>query len=138
MATYPIQTQIMDSNLSQYLVFYGFAKLTKKVVRKRSIVIQYANTKNYNERQRKYIEQKMHIVHTRYQTQEEVEDAQFSDRSWTKYEYFVDSSKWQGDLDAILKNNYDAEENHVCQEERQEIKEKLKSKFNAFYIQYKT
>jgi hypothetical protein len=128
----------MDSNLSQYLVFYGFANLTKKVVRKRSIVIQYANTKNYNERQRRYIEQKMHIVHTRYQTQEEVEDAQFSDRSWTKYEYFVDSSKWQGDLDAILKNNYDAEENHVCQEERQEIKEKLKSKFNAFYIQYKT
>ncbi len=40
-------------NLSSYLVFYGFAKLTKKIVRKKSLVVQFANFPegNFNERQ---------------------------------------------------------------------------------------
>lgn len=120
--------------LSRYLVFYGFAKLTKKAVRKRSIIIQYANTTNYNDRQKRYIEQKMNIVHQRYQTINECEDAQYSNRSWTKYEYFIDDKKWKGNLEAILENNFVAEENHVSLEERELIKQKLTKGFKTFYL----
>lgn len=124
---------IDKKELSKYLVFYGFARLTKKAVRKRSIVIQYANTTNYNERQKRYIEQKMNIVHQRYQTMEEAGDAEFSNRSWTKYEYFVDDKEWNGDLEAVLNRNFMMEENNLSIEERTEIKEKLTKGFKRFY-----
>ena len=129
---------MIDSNLSKYLVFYGFAKLTKKAVRKRSVVIQYANTENYNDRQKRYIEQKMHIVYQRYQTMYEATDAPFSDRCWTKYEYFIDSKRWGGNLDNVLDNNFVVEENHVSTEERYKIRETLRKEFDKHYQQYKT
>lgn len=128
----------MESKLSSYVVYYGFARLTKKAVRKRSIVIQYANTKlYYTERQRKYILQKMHIVYERFQTEEEATDAPFSDRSWAKWEYFPDTKQWNGNLDDILNNNFIAEENHVSIEERNKIREALRNGFNKHYEQYK-
>lgn len=118
----------------KYLVFYGFAKLTKKAVKRRSVIIQYANTSNYNDRQKKYIEQKMHIVHQRYQTKAEIEDASFSDRSWTKYEYFTDDKKkWKCNIDLILKHNFDVESNHVSLKERTIIRDKLRKEYFKFY-----
>lgn len=131
---------IMDINSSpsKYLVFYGFARLTKKAVKKRSVVIQYANTENYNDRQKRYIEQKMHIVYQRYQTMHEATDAPFSNRSWTKYEYFIDSKRWGGNLDYVLDNNFLLEENHVPTEEREKIRETLRKEFDKHYQQYKT
>lgn len=114
-------------------MFYGFAKLTKKAVRKRSVVIQYANTHNYNDRQKKYIEQKMHIVHQRFQTKAESENRTNSNRSWTKWEYFVDDKRWNGNLEAVLHDNFVAEANIVSLKERTEIKEKLDKAYYEFY-----
>jgi hypothetical protein len=119
--------------LSKHLVFYGFAKLTKKAIRKRSIIIQYANTSNYNDRQKRYIEQKMHIVYQRYQTKEEAEESKNSNRSWTKWEYFVDDKRWKGNIEAILHDNFVAEVNNVSLKERTEIKEKLEKGYYDFY-----
>jgi hypothetical protein len=116
-------------------VFYGFARLTKKAVRKRSIVIQYANTTNYNDRQRRYIEQKMHIVHQRYQIEGEALDCPTATRSWEKWEYFVDDKRWNGNVDLVLEDNFLAEENNVSLEERTLIKDKLKVGYNRYYIQ---
>lgn len=124
-----------DRKLSNYLVFYGFARLTKKAVKKKSVIIQYANSTNYNERQKRYITQKMNIVYQRFQTVEEAEDAQYSNRAWTKYEYFVDDKKWKGDLEAILKHNFLMEENNVSLEERTLIMEKLKKEYNFNYME---
>lgn len=120
--------------LSKYLVFYGFAKLTKKAIRKRSLIIQYANTTNYNDRQKRYIEQKMHIIHQRYQTEEEATDAPFKNRSWTKWEYFIDDKRWNGNIDLVAIDNSLCEVNHVSEEERNLIAEKIKKGFKWFYI----
>lgn len=127
----------MDSNrkLSQYIVFYGFARLTKKARRKKSVIVQYANSDIYNDRQERYIKQQMNIIYKRFQTVEESQDAQFSNRSWTKFEYFIDDKKWKGDLEAILKNNFIAEENHVSLEERTAIMEKLKKQYYFNYME---
>lgn len=122
-------------NLSNYLVFYGFAKLTKKIVRKKSLVVQFANFPDghFNERQQKYIKQKMHIVHQRYQTIEEAEDAKKSNRSWTKWECFVEDKKWKNNIDLVLQNNFYADEKNVTLEERELIKEKLRKQYFAVY-----
>lgn len=125
-----------DRKLSQYLVFYGFARLTKKARRKKALIVQYANTTNYNERQKRYIQQQMNIVYQRFQTIEEAADAEYSNRSWTKYEYFVDDKKWKGDLEAILKHNFLMEENNVSLEERTLIMEKLKEKYKWNYMEF--
>jgi hypothetical protein len=119
--------------MKKYLVFYGFAKLTKKAIKKRSVVIQYANTWNYNDKQKRYIEQKMHIVHQRFQTKDEVTDAPFSNRSWTKWEYFPDDKRWKGNIDLVLENNFVAESNHVSLKERNEIRTKLEKEYYSFY-----
>lgn len=116
------------------IVYYGFAKLTKKVVRKRSIVIQYANSYCWNnEREQRYIHQKMHVVYERYQTQEEKTDSAFSNRSWTKWEYFVDDKRWDSNLDAALHDNLLAEENHVPPKIRKEIRDILEREYYLFY-----
>lgn len=126
--------QTTDSkDLTKYKVFYGFARLTKKAVRKKSIVIQYANTANYNERQQRYIQQKMHIVHERFQTKEEASNSALYNRCWTKWEYFVDDKLWRGDVDSILDHNFLAEVNHVSLEERLLIQEKLKKEYRRYY-----
>lgn len=128
----------MESNreLSKFLVFYGFARLTKKARRKKSIIIQYANTTNYNDRQERYIKQQMTIVYQRFQTIEEAADAEYSNRSWTKYEYFVDDKKWKGNLEAILQHNFVMEQNNVSLEERTLIMEKLREKYKWNYMEF--
>jgi hypothetical protein len=127
----------INSPLSNLIVYYGFARLTKKAVRKRSIAIYYSNTKLYNnERQQKFIKQKIHIVYERFQTEEEATDAPFSNRSWTKWEYFVDDKRWRGNLNAILDDNFTAEENHITVEEREKIRNTLLKNFEPFYKQY--
>lgn len=117
----------------KYLVFYGFAKLTKKAVRKRSIVVQYANTTNYNDRQQRYIEQKMHIVYQRFQTKRECNGVDQYNRSWTKWEYFIDDKRWNGNLEAVLHDNFVIEANNVSIKERKEIQEKLEREYYRFY-----
>ncbi len=121
--------------LTKYLVFYGFARLTKKAIKKRSIVIQYANTTNYNDRQKRYIEQKMHIVHQRYQTGGEALDCPTAIRSWTKWEYFVDSKPWLGNIDSVLIDNFNTESDNVSLEERTLIMEKLRKGYQRYYTQ---
>lgn len=124
-----------SKKIGKYLVFYGFAKLTKKIVRKKSIIIQYANIPElqFNERQERYINQKMHIVYQRYQTEEEIQDVAKSNRSWTKWEYFVNEKKWKNSIDLILQDNFYAEENHVSLKERELIKKKLENEYYRFY-----
>jgi len=121
--------------LSKYLVFYGFAKLTKKIVRKKSLVIQFANFPegHFNERQQKYIKQKMHIVYQRYQTIEEAEDSKKSNRSWTKWEYFVEDKKWKYNIDLVLQDNFYADEKNVTLEERELIKKRLRTQYFIVY-----
>lgn len=119
----------------KYLVFYGFAKLTKKIVKKKSIVIQFANFPfiQFNDRQQKFINQKMHVVYQRYQTIDEIMDSKKSNRMWTKWEYLVDDKKWKNSIDLILQENFYADKNHVSLIERELIQNKLDLEYYKFY-----
>lgn len=121
----------LKAEKKQFRVFYGFAKLTKKIVRKKELAVYYENgSLNSND---KYVQQKIHIVYVRNQTLEEMTDFDIGNRSFTKYGYFIDDKRWNGDIEKILEDNYTAEENHVSVKERNMIREKLRNEYYSFY-----
>lgn len=115
----------------KFRVFYGFAKLTKKIVRKKELAIYYENCSAYSND--KFIKQKIHIVHERIQTLQEMTDFDIWNRSFTKYGYFIDDKRWNGNIEMILEDNFIAEENHVSKNERAVVREKLRKEYFSFY-----
>jgi hypothetical protein len=118
--------------MSKLRVWYGFAKLTKKAVRKHELAIYFEN--EYSHKNESWIEQKIHVVHVRNQTELESGDKVNSNRTFTKYGYFIDQKPFYGDIELVLDQNFKADSNHVSEEERSEIREKLRS---AYYSVYK-
>ncbi|PZU20141.1 MAG: hypothetical protein DI589_18795 [Shinella sp.] len=114
-----------------FRVFYGYAKLTKKIVRKKELAIYYENCSAFSND--KYIRQKIHIVYQRKQTLLEMTDFDIGNRSFTKYGYFIDEKPWNGDIERILENNFIAEVNHVSKKERNKIREMLRKEYFSFY-----
>lgn len=115
----------------KYRVFYGYAKLTKKIVRKKELAIYYENSASSNNF--KFVTQKIHIVYERVQTTAEMTDSDIGNRTFTKYGYFIDEKPWQGNIERILEQNFDAEKNHVSKKEREIIREKLRKEYFSFY-----
>lgn len=118
---------------SPMLVFYGFAKLTPKLVRKRSIRIYYENEKVWNEKKNRFINRCMKIVHVRPQTESEMESAKYAKKQWTGFEIFIDEKPYFGNLDRALEYNFVADKNHVLEHERDIIRQKLKKEYYEFY-----
>lgn len=126
-----IKIDYLKEKDKKFRVFYGFAKLTKKIVRKKELAIYYENCSvNSND---KFIKQKIHIVHERIQTLQEMTDFDIGNRSFTKYGYFIDDKRWNGNIERILEDNFIAEENHVSANERTIIREKLRKEYYSFY-----
>lgn len=115
----------------KFKVYYGFSKLTKKIVRKRELAIYYENATSFSNL--KFIQQKIHIVHERIQTMDEMTDFDIGNRSFTKYGYFIDEKPWCCDIEKILEENFVAEENHVTKKERLDIRDKLRKEYYSFY-----
>ncbi len=123
--------EFLKGKNKKFRVFYGFAKLTKKIVRKRELAVYFENGScNSND---KYINQKIHIVHQRIQTIEEMTDFDIGNRSFTKYGYFIDDKIWKGDIERILEDNFNADSIHVSFDERTDIREKLRNEYYSFY-----
>lgn len=115
----------------RFKAYYGFAKLTKKIVLKKELAVYYENTMSFSNA--KFVEQKIHIVHERWQTWDEMTDFDIGNRSFTKYGYFIDDKPWNSDIERILEDNFTAEENHVSKKERLEIRNKLRKEYYSFY-----
>ena len=115
-------------------VWYGYSKLTKKMVRKKELAIYYENTSNGNSLKREeWINKRMHVIHKRNQTLEEMEGSEHQSREFTKYGYFIEDRKFNGDIDKVLFVNSEADKNHVSVEERNIIKNKLKEAYYQCY-----
>jgi hypothetical protein len=114
-------------------VFYGFAKLTSKVVRKAELAVFFENDNHNARRNEEYIRKILHVVYIRNQTPGEAADAKGSNRMFTKYSYFIDEKPWRGDIDRALRKNFLADENNVSLQEREEIREKLRAEYFKVY-----
>jgi hypothetical protein len=113
-------------------VWYGLRKLTKKAVRKPSIIVVFENS--FSVKNHEKIIQKMNVLHTRYQTKEEDESGRGGNRMFTSFEmFFLDDKKFKKSPLKAIEFNYECDSNHVSKIEREEIKTKLLKEIYHFY-----
>ena len=115
-------------------VYYGFSKLTPKVMRKPELAIYFENSSHNPSKNEEWIRKHMNLVFTREQTSDEKLDAQNSNRMFTKYSYFINEKPFYGDIEAVLQENFKADENNVSTETRTLIMEKLRKEYNRLKL----
>lgn len=114
-------------------VFYGYSRLTPKTIKKAELAIYFENADNNPTKNEAFINRRITVVHTRYQTKEELTDAAHSNRMFTKYSYFIDDKPFFSDIDKVLACNFEADKNHVKLAEREEIKKRLREEYYRFF-----
>ena len=113
-------------------VWYGLRKLTEKAVKKPSIIVIYENA--YMTKNEVSVNQKIKVLHTRFQTEAEMIDVENCNRVFTVYEMqFLNEKSYKKSPQFAIECNFKADENHVSIEERTEIKEKLLREIYKFY-----
>lgn len=113
-------------------VWYGLRKLTPTAVRKPSIVVAFEN--EYTPRNEPTVNRLMKVLHTRWQTAEELQDCGLHSRTLSVYEiYFLHDKKFNGDIEKAIEFNSLADNKHVSEEERNEIANKIRSEIYDYY-----
>ena len=80
------------------------------------------------------VNQKMKVLHTRFQTESEMIDVENCNRVFTVYEMqFLDNRVYKKSPLFAIEQNFKADENHVSLEERITIKDKLLKEVYQFY-----
>ena len=114
-------------------VFYGYSKLTAKAILKRELAIYFENSDCNPIKNEEWVKRRMTIIHTRRQTKEEEKDFDLYTKTFAKYSFFIDDKPYYGDIEKVLKVNYEADKNHVSEEERLIIKDKLREGYYKSY-----
>lgn len=117
-------------------VFYGWVKLGK-VRKKEGISIIFENDRQNEIRTFQFVNKMQETVYTRFQTEEEMLDAEGKNRMYTEYSVLMEDKGVQGSLKTALEINSIADKNHVSKRERNTISEKLKAAYLANHRGYK-
>lgn len=113
-------------------VWYGLRKLTPKIVKKPSIIVIFENS--YLWKNEISVKQKMKVLHTRFQTEDEMADAEYSNRVFTIYEMkFLHDKRYQKSPELAIQNNFLVDSNNVTEQERLIIADKLRKEIYNFY-----
>jgi hypothetical protein len=114
-------------------VYYGFRKLTPKVVRKPQLAVFFENS-NYNTvKNEEWIKKRIKVSYVRTQTPEEEVDSNYKNRLFTEYASFINDKPYYGDIEKVLEENYKADDKHVSKEEREIIRDILREDYYRFY-----
>jgi len=119
-------------------VFYGWSKINK-IQKREAIAIAFENSEGAgweNSRSGKSIRKTMAICYERYQTDDEIKDADFHNRVFTVYNVFLDDKHIGGSLKKALADNSEKDKNHVSVSERKIIAQKLEAAFIASHPGY--
>ena len=119
-------------------VFYGWSKINK-IQKREAIAIAFENSEGAgweNSRSGKSIRKTMTICYERYQTDEEMKDADFHNRVFTVYNVFLDDKRIGGSLKKALADNSEKDKNHVGENERKRISRSLEAAFIAAHPGY--
>ena len=119
-------------------VYYGWAKLNK-IQKRESLVVAFENEGNAGSetnRSGKTLRKAMSICYERDQTEKEMEDANGAIRCFTMYNIFMDDKAIKGSLRAALHVNFEADKNHVSEDERKTIQTKLEKSFHDSHPGY--
>ena len=131
--------QPKNDTLKRLKVFYGFSKINK-IQKREAIAVFFENevgAGSETQRSHKTLKKLMNVVCERWQTPEEISDAEMYNRVFTAYYTFLDDKEIGGSLEKALTSNFLADKNHVSEKVRKEIKEKLKIWFLAHHPDYK-
>lgn len=97
--------------MSGLKVWYGFEKLSK-VKKKRALVVIFENSTARYARKMKYVE-RIKPIYERNQTAAEAEGAVGSTREFALYRIFIDGKPYNGDIESVLQQNFEADSNNV-------------------------
>ena len=120
--------------LSNLNVWYGWS-IINKIRKKPSLSVIFDNGGGNSERGLKSLSRFQKTFYTRKQIINEAEDAQFSNKVFTEYNTFIHKKPFNGDVDKVLDNNYNADINNVSHEILLEIQLALKEGYKQFYKQ---
>ena len=112
-------------------VWYGLRKLTPTVVKKPSIIIVFEN--GYLLKNETSVKRMMKILHCRFQTEQELEDSNMSNRVFSIWEVYLNDKKFNGDVERAIEFNYQCDSNNVSEQERLEIANKIRNEIYDFY-----
>lgn len=119
-------------------VYYGWSKINK-IQKREAIAIAFENSEGAgwkNSRSGKSIRKTMTICYERYQTDEEMKDAEFHNRVFTVYNVFLDDKRIGGSLKKALADNSEKDKKHVSDSERKRISQSLETAFIASHPGY--
>ena len=131
--------QKMKASHGRLKVFYGWDKINK-IQKREAIAIAFENSEGAgweDSRSGKSLRKTMTICYERYQTDEEMKDADFHNRVFTVYNVFLDDKHIGGSLKKALADNSEKDKNHVSVSERKIIAQKLEAAFIASHPGYK-
>lgn len=122
------------TTLTKLNVYYGWAKLNK-IRRRPAISVIYENELNaqFSERAKNTLNRLQHTIYVRKQTTDEAADGKHENRIFTEFSLFLDDKKIKGDLDYLLKINFEKDQFNVSEKERETIRKQLKGSFKRLY-----
>ena len=103
-------------------------------MRKPQLAIWFENGNHNPVKNKEFVMRRMKVVYTRFQTEEEMTDAEHNIRMFVQYGYFIDEKPFNGNIELVLERNYLADKNHVSKKERELIREK-RGRFKVIYKQ---
>lgn len=109
-------------------VFYGWTRINK-TRKKEALSVIFENGRQNEDRTQLFIKRMQDTVYTRFQTEGEAKDAVFSNRMFTEFNIPIAEKPFYGDLEALLRDNYHADENNVSKAERERIREELRKAY---------
>lgn len=132
----PEEIEVQEKRLKskKLRVFYGVSKINK-ILKKRAVTVIFENDERGmgEDPNLRSVSKWMHIVHVRYQTQDEKTDAIHRTRMFHTFHMFIDEKPYKGDWAAVLFKNFKADEYNVSEKERLEIKSKLGVALRKYY-----
>ncbi len=120
-------------------VYYGWAKLNK-IQKREALTVIFLNDHpgpRIDKDGEDGVTKLIVPVYKRWQTEEEMQDAEQVNRMYTVYSIFMDDTKIRGSLDAALHRNFEADKNHVPVKEREKIRGLLRYKYLAGHPKYR-
>nr|DAR89061.1 MAG TPA: hypothetical protein [Caudoviricetes sp.] len=116
-------------------VFYGWAKINK-IRKKEAISVIFENDGGFEKNDKK-VKMYQNTVYTRFQTKDELKDAEHSNRTFTEYSIYLDDKQIKGSLKRALEVNYLADKNNVSEDVRKKIRSLLEKEFLLNHRGYK-
>lgn len=121
--------------MALFRVFYGWAKINK-IRKKEAISVIFENDGGFEKNDKK-VKLYQNIVYTRFQTKDELKDAEQSNRTFTEYSIYLDDKQIKGSLKRALEVNFLADKNNVSEEVRKKIRSLLEKDFLLNHRGYK-